>query len=309
MKPLYWGEEARAKVNHNRDLTLLGNFKLFLCPKSLDQFYGAGNGNIEDIRARGGYAKNKILATKVITDYLKEFKKYATEYIISTEKNIKFTRWNRSKLLKQYKFRYAITVPAMWNSSARETMAQTAIDAGIIAKNELGRLIIISEPEAAALFCENQFTEYLGASGKELNGMKFILCDSGGGTVDLVTFQLTITERKDIEGKKFNETMICQIGDGVGDTCGSAHLDLQFKKYILKFYKDVGVSVDTTKLNLDDVMNTFVTNHKVIDIAFSHEKTNINTIIFKTKKKNSSTSCQIIRVRLILILICRDKEL
>lgn len=276
MKPLYWGDEARLKVNHNKNLPLLGKFKLFLCPQSLKLFYGAGNEDLEDIRSSSGYeelqgkkknAKSQLFAINVIASYLKVFKNHVVEYIIANETNDKFAIFNRTK----YKFRYVITVPAMWNASARDTMAQAAIEATIIKKADLDQLLIISEPEAAALYCEKRFNEYFDTLEGDLNGKNFIVCDAGGGTVDLVTFELTVKQEKDENGNSIKESMICQIGDGVGDTCGSTFLDLAFKNYLIQFYKEVGVNVDSTNINFEDVMHDFVKKHKVIDIIFCHE--------------------------------------
>ncbi|KAG2198327.1 hypothetical protein INT47_003040 [Mucor saturninus] len=232
MKPKYFGEEARIQAKLHKELNLLENFKLFLCPESLENFYGHTN-DLEELKEQGGFTEDKdwkteVHAVKVIADYLKLFKNHIIEHIVTKEMDEKFTFHNRSKLLKKYKMRYAITVPAMWNSSARDTMAQAAVEATIIKKDEVDQLLIISEPEAAALHCEKRFTNYFNSLEGNINDTNFIVCDAGGGTVDLVTFNLQINEKKRID-------------------------DLS---------NWFGVNIDKENVPLDDLMRDFVTNYK-----------------------------------------------
>jgi len=69
---------------------------------------------------------------------------------------------------------YVMTVPAIWSDRAKDSTRQAAARAGI----PRDRLILVPEPEAAALYC--------ATAGHELdlaNGDTFIICDAGGGTV------------------------------------------------------------------------------------------------------------------------------
>ena len=73
---------------------------------------------------------------------------------------------------------YVITVPAIWSDTAKDLTRQAAVRAGI----SQDTLALITEPEAAALYCG---TIYCGTSHEaELhNGDRFLICDAGGGTV------------------------------------------------------------------------------------------------------------------------------
>lgn len=277
MKPKYWGEEARLNAKLHKDLNLLGNFKLFLCPESLEKFYGQ-NCEFKKMEEQNGYVdaktknkddKDKILAVQVIADYLKLFKNHIVEYIITEEMEESFNFFTKSYLLEKYKFRYVITVPAMWKASARDTMAKAAIEATIIKENEINQLLIISEPEAAALFCEKRFTEYFNSLENKTDDTNFIVCDAGGGTVDLVTFSLQNKDKK-VGETTIKEPIIRQIGDGDGDTCGSTYLDVRFKEYLFDFYSNYGINIDTSDIQLDDVMQDFIKNQKVILIIFGY---------------------------------------
>lgn len=65
---------------------------------------------------------------------------------------------------------------------AKAKMRQAAVQAGLISSlDPLDRLMITSEPEAGALYCEKYCKE---ANMSE--GDRFMICDAGGGTVDLI---------------------------------------------------------------------------------------------------------------------------
>ncbi|KAI7894682.1 uncharacterized protein EV154DRAFT_69463 [Mucor mucedo] len=245
----YWGEKARLESKRRKDLDLLGNFKLFLCPKSSENFYDRTD-NLEELKGQGGFVdnrtpKNVLDVIKIIADYLNLFINHVIE----------------AGLLKKYKIKYVMTVPAMWNSEARDSMACTAMAAGLVKKKDLDQLLIISEPEAAALFCMKRMTEYFKKEDEELNDTNFIVCDAGGGTAELVTFNLQLN--KEEGDTSSTEPTIRQIGDYIGDICGSTCLDVRFKNYLHEFYKSFGVDIDEENVPLDDVIQEFVKNYKL----------------------------------------------
>lgn len=62
-------------------------------------------------------------------------------------------------------------------------MREACIQANIIQHADpLNRLELISEPEAAAAYCENKYHSW-----NLTNGNIFMIVDAGGGTVDLIT--------------------------------------------------------------------------------------------------------------------------
>ncbi|KAG2203810.1 hypothetical protein INT47_012743 [Mucor saturninus] len=258
MRLKYWGEEAKLQDKRYKDLNFLGNFKLFLYPESSKNFHGHAN-DPEELKEQGGInddgtLENKFDAVRAIADYLKRFKRHIIEHIVTKEID-PYNFSNGVNYLKKYKIRYVITVPAIWNSSARDIMTQAAIEAAIIKKDEANQLLIISEPEAALMFCEKRCTEKFKKEEEEMTDTNFIVCDAGKRTVDLVTVNLQLN------GQEGTKPMICQIGDGVGDTCGSSCLDLRFKEYIYSFYETFGYKVDDTVL--DSVAQDFVENYKL----------------------------------------------
>lgn len=74
----------------------------------------------------------------------------------------------------------------MWSDRAKTVMREAAIRAGIILRTDPAeRLSLISEPEAAALYCEKKSEQFNLA-----HGQRFMICDAGGGTVDLIVFEI-----------------------------------------------------------------------------------------------------------------------
>lgn len=74
----------------------------------------------------------------------------------------------------------------MWSDRAKSTMREAAIRAGLVLHSDPPqRLTLISEPEAAALYCEKMSDRFALS-----HGQRFMICDAGGGTVDLVIFEI-----------------------------------------------------------------------------------------------------------------------
>ncbi|KAI7896055.1 uncharacterized protein EV154DRAFT_279403 [Mucor mucedo] len=237
MRSKYWGNEAKYESKKYKDFSI-ENFKLFLCPQYLD-----------------------LDAVGVIADYLRCLNDHTLNELDRV-----------SDLTKVRKMRYVITVPATWNLLAQDTMVQAAIEAGIILKDEIDQLHIISEPEAAVLCYKKELTEYFGkdkrkkgltryfGKDKRNKDLNFIVCDAGGGIVELTTFNLRLNKGE--HDVPTTEPRICQIGDSISDICGSVCLDVRFKNYIFEFYKYFGININEEYVPLEDVMQDFVKNHK-----------------------------------------------
>lgn len=240
-------------------------FKLLLSPKNVESFYGRENTYIKELIARYFMielsesekelietptvsAKKSLKVVDIIAQYLMHLNKKVKDNIIKKE-NV-----TKSNLI----LNYVITVPAMWDDIARNTMVQAAIKAELITSKKGGTLQLISEPEAAALSCDEYMKQNF-ASHYNKEDFNFIVCDAGGGTVDLVAFRKT--KKLDEQGEIINT--IEQIGEGVGDTCGAVNLDKNFRKYIVHFYKEVmGLTIADSQF-FDAHMKFFRKNIKV----------------------------------------------
>ncbi|KAJ8113599.1 hypothetical protein ONZ43_g5118 [Nemania bipapillata] len=112
-------------------------------------------------------------------------------------------------------FHVVLTVPAIWKGYARQAMEDAARKAGILDFRPAGptTLAFAPEPEAAALatICE------LRQSIKK--DEVYVICDAGGGTVDLISYQVN-----DTDPIALNEAVL-----GTGGLCGGIFIDEAFE--------------------------------------------------------------------------------
>ncbi|KAG0262584.1 hypothetical protein BGZ95_003994 [Linnemannia exigua] len=161
-----------------------------------------------------------ITVPDAIADYLKAFHDYAAGEI-EQQLGKRFTRES---------FRYCLTVPAMWSDKAKDIMRRAAIQAGLIRESDKpDRLMLVSEPEAAALYCERSCKEY-----DLKHGDRFLICDAGGGTVDLIVYDIS----ESTEGRQLSE-----VTKGHGATCGSMLIDMNFGNLLIKKFTKQGAKI------------------------------------------------------------------
>lgn len=79
--------------------------------------------------------------------------------------------YNKRSLISPF-----LQVPAMWSDKSKQIMRDAAIQSGLInSTDHRDRLMLISEPEAAALYCERTCDKFNMQHGDE-----FMICDAGG---------------------------------------------------------------------------------------------------------------------------------
>lgn len=109
---------------------------------------------------------------------------------------------------------FVLTVPAVWSDAAKNATLQAAERAGMGNRHELK---LISEPEAAAVYT----LKTIQPSGLK-DGDNFIVCDAGGGTVDLIAYKVT-----QVSPLRVEESAV-----GTGGLCGSAFLNYRFEDHV-----------------------------------------------------------------------------
>lgn len=112
------------------------------------------------------------------------------------------------------KVEFVLTVPAVWSDAAKNATLQAAERAGMGSRHELK---LISEPEAAAVYT----LKTVQPSGLKL-GDNYIVCDAGGGTVDLIAYRIT-----QLYPLRVEESAV-----GTGGLCGSAFLNYRFEDHV-----------------------------------------------------------------------------
>lgn len=131
----------------------------------------------------------------------------------------------------------------MWSDRAKATMREASIRAGLINANDHpDRLMLISEPEAAALYCEKKSEQF-----NLRHGQRFMICDAGGGTVDLIVFEINEPpgERRTLK----------EVTNGHGGSCGSGFLDLRMREYLKRKFSHYHTINDSA---MELIMDTFV---------------------------------------------------
>ncbi|ORZ22048.1 hypothetical protein BCR42DRAFT_161778 [Absidia repens] len=213
-----WGDAARIQSErpHLQDL-LLEKFKLYLDEESLGTLPPLPNG---------------LTPLQVIADYLRLLHRYISE---TMERGFA-QNYNPSN------FRYCLTVPATWSDRAKAFMREASIVAGLIDRYDPPeRLMLISEPEAAALYCEKTVDQF-----QLTHGQRFMICDAGGGTVDLIVFEINEVRRN---------RSLKEVTKGSGDTVGSTFLDKNMEQLIRDRFQHFG---GINRRSMDQMMTVFI---------------------------------------------------
>lgn len=128
--------------------------------------------------------------------------------------------------LRGLPFRVVCTVPAIWGNKAIGRMRQAASEAGILDyRTAIGetKLFFVSEPEAAALATFNNLQKRPNLQA----GDTFVVCDAGGGTVDLIRYKIVQTK----------PMKLAECVEGSGRLCGAVFLDQDFEDFMQQTVK------------------------------------------------------------------------
>lgn len=159
----------------------------------------------------------KDSATQVCADYLREIYKYTISIL---EKRI------TPEVLEVTPLEFWFTVPAIWSDKAKSVTYEAAERAGFGSRpNDSANMI--PEPEAAAVATLSKPEDDSQWYGLNV-GDGILVCDCGGGTVDIVTYNITDV-RPHLE---FEELLI-----GTGAKCGSTFIDREFYRWM---YEEFG---------------------------------------------------------------------
>ncbi|KAI8719009.1 hypothetical protein NCS52_00681200 [Fusarium sp. LHS14.1] len=125
-----------------------------------------------------------------------------------------------AELLNKCKFHVVITLPAIWPPYAQRFMKQAAGLSGILTLRPCGATTVrfVSEPEAAALATIQDLSKRSTIKPDDT----IVVCDAGGGTVDLISYRVQSTEPFVVKE--------CVKGDGA--LCGGVFLDENFLNLI-----------------------------------------------------------------------------
>ncbi|KAI9320171.1 hypothetical protein BX666DRAFT_1920028 [Dichotomocladium elegans] len=215
-----WGEGARRlSLQPGVDGTLIRQFKLWLAYRE------------DDSQSSIPPLLDNQTAVDAIADYLRCFHEYVYEEMQRTG----------AAQYSQEQFRYCLTVPAIWDDHGKATMREAMVQAGIIdVSDPPERLVLVTEPEAAAMYCEKQCGNW-----NMQDQDSFMIVDAGGGTVDLIVYRMEMK----------NEKRLHEITRGCGGTCGSAYIDNNMRRLVLE---KIGLEEDQiSSCAFENVMDVF----------------------------------------------------
>ncbi|CAD0100746.1 unnamed protein product, partial [Aureobasidium mustum] len=144
----------------------------------------------------------------VAADYLFKLRQAMRNYLQKTLGEV-FTREERN-------IRYFLTVPAIWNDAGKAATRAAAIQAGFLRDENDNRLTLVTEPEAAAMFCSK--TGLLSLKVQDA----VLIVDCGGGTVDLIAYEV----------EEEHPFTVAECTAGSGDSCGSTALNRNFSNIL-----------------------------------------------------------------------------
>ncbi|TGJ86878.1 hypothetical protein E0Z10_g1906 [Xylaria hypoxylon] len=159
------------------------------------------------VRARAMMEESGRTAVDLVADYLR----LLWEHITST-----VDRARGETIVEALPIHVVITVPAIWESYERRAMEDSAKKAGILKYRLAGatKLTFAPEPEAAALS-----TLHEQGSGVR-PGNVYIVCDAGGGTVDLISYEVKSTK----------PIVLAEAVEGTGRLAGGIFIDETFEQ-------------------------------------------------------------------------------
>ncbi|KAG9521362.1 actin-like ATPase domain-containing protein, partial [Aureobasidium melanogenum] len=119
-----------------------------------------------------------------------------------------------SVLIENTDIEWILTVPAVWSDTAKDATLRAAKMAGLGASSSL---TLVTEPEAAAIYALKVLEDFTLRVGDH-----HIICDCGGGTVDLISYV----------AKQLSPLRLEESVTGSGAICGSAMLNLRFEELV-----------------------------------------------------------------------------
>ncbi|XP_060082630.1 heat shock 70 kDa protein 12A-like [Ylistrum balloti] len=144
---------------------------------------------------------------------------------------------------------WVITIPAIWDDSAKQFMREAAVDAGI----KSDQLSFALEPEAASLYCRlvnvvveaNDESTDAGVKKKEFrsskSGERFMVLDIGGGTADISVHERQMDER------------LKEIHEPSGGPWGGTAVDRELFKFLTRIFGEKSIESFKRKYMADYV--------------------------------------------------------
>ncbi|KAK0619194.1 hypothetical protein B0T14DRAFT_566081 [Immersiella caudata] len=247
-----WGWQLRAGMKR------FGGFKLLLDPKAGDKAYNDEQ-LLLTLDPGDPSARSQLREGESATDM-------ATEYLALIYEEVMTALGRRfPNSLGGLKIKFIITTPAMWSRAAQHNTLMAARAAGFGSRPQ-DHLEPVTEPEAAACYAMKEVNVSEGQvacisdSASWQPDRQIIICDAGGGTVDLVTYAIDQVH----PFLKVLETVPPR-----GGFCGATSLDERFLQLLRRRLGRQARLLDGPRAgrgsrlmqSFDDVKRNFGTSH------------------------------------------------
>ncbi|XP_063323634.1 heat shock 70 kDa protein 12A-like [Pelmatolapia mariae] len=203
-------EYIRMRAEEAKKHYFFENFKMTLYDNKLNR----------DVMIKGANGKS-MRAFVVFSEALRYLKEDALKIIAEKTEGRKFIASD---------FTWVLTVPAIWDSSAKQFMREAAIQAGIVTEETQHNLIIALEPEAASVWCKQLQADgfitqnHHGGSLDQSPGTQFMVVDCGGGTIDITVHEV-------LDGGALRE-----LHKASGNDLGGQTVDRKFKEFLREIF-------------------------------------------------------------------------
>ncbi|CAI5677989.1 unnamed protein product [Oreochromis niloticus] len=174
-----------------------------------------------DVMIKAANGKS-VPAMKVFTESLRYLKEDALETISGKTK--------REFIASD--FTWVLTVPAIWDPSAKQFMREAATQAGIVTEESQTKLVIALEPEAASVWCKKLPADgfitqnHDGGSLDQSPGTHYMVVDCGGGTIDITVHEV-------LDGGELKE-----LQKASGNNLGGQNVDRKYKQFLREIFCD-----------------------------------------------------------------------
>ncbi|KAK6335044.1 hypothetical protein TWF718_010486 [Orbilia javanica] len=232
-KKSLWGAEASIPCERRqaKDTTpIYSRFKLLLDPTIYTNVYasrpkllGLLQRRLENLRIEDS-ASIKLPQAKTAIDVSSDYLKLLYNDLMNNR-----LRKRYPDTLDFTPIEFVFTIPAIWSHKAQEATRYAAKTAGFCSRGS-DSLSLVSEPEAAAMYVLHAMREksFSRISAQKMSlecGENFVICDCGGGTVDLISYEVE---------EEYPRFSLKEAAVGTGAKCGSSYIDAAFKNFLLE---------------------------------------------------------------------------
>eukprot|EP01083_Nonionella_stella_P013584 38221_1 len=204
---------------------------------------------------------------------------------------LKFLKKKKIKDIDNSEIQWIITVPAIWNDTAKYKMKGWAVRAGLIDPKIPNQCKIVYEPDCASLAIRYHIQAHKTANKQNSNyfgiGDRYILVDAGGGTVDICCHEI------------LNGFAVKEMVYPSGGPWGSCFIDDQYIKLLKSIFSTRWIN--EFKLNNADIYVELTNNFQCAKATFYEN-------ILDTEKHDDMSDNKVHHVRLPTDFVCFIEE-